>query len=185
MREMPNEAKAEEQKIEQERAHAAVRLEPVAMLKQRLRELLPSLPPAVALGHQATVREAIDMMREKQLSCVLVVERGQLVGVLTERDVVTKVAAAPLEVDRVPLRDVMRPDPDCLRLDDALMDALHQMHLGDYRHVPVVDEQRRPIALVSMQVIVSTLMASFPQEILNLPPTPTHSAEKAPTPEGA
>jgi CBS domain-containing protein len=185
MREMRDEAKAEEQKIAQERAHAAARLEPVAVLKMRLRELLPILPPAVALGHQATVREAIDLMRDKQLSCVLVVEQGQLVGVLTERDIVTKIAATAFEVDRVPLQDVMRPDPDCLQLDDVLMDALHQMYLGDYRHVPVVDEQGRPIALVSMQVIVSNLMASLPQELLNLPPTPAHSAENAPTPEGA
>jgi CBS domain-containing protein len=182
---MHNEAKAEEQEITQERENSAARLEPVAVLKRRLRDLLPTLPTAVALGHQATVREAIDIMREKQLSCVLVVEQGQLVGVLTERDVVTKVAAAPLEVDRVPLRDVMRLEPDCLQLDDALIDALHQMYLGDYRHVPVVDEQKRPTALVSMQAIVSALLESFPQEILNLPPTPTHSAENAPAPEGA
>jgi CBS domain-containing protein len=185
MREMQNEAKAEEQQIAQERAHSAARLEPVTVLQRRLRELLPTLPPAVALGHQATVHEAIDLMREHQVSCVLVVERGQLVGVLTERDVVAKVAATPLEVDRVPLRDIMRPDPDCLRLDDTLSDALHQMHLGDYRHVPVMDEEGRPTALVSVQMIVSALLASFPQELLNLPPTPAHSAEKAPTPEGA
>jgi CBS domain-containing protein len=185
MREMQNEVKAEEQQIAHERAHAAARLEPVAVLKRQLRELLPTLPPAVALGHQATVREAIDLMREHQVSCVLVVERGQLVGVLTERDVVTKVAATPLEVDRVPLREVMRPDPDCLRLDDALLDALHQMSLGDSRHIPVLDEQGRPTAMVSMQTIISALLASFPQELLNLPPTPAHSAENALRPEGA
>ena len=185
MREMQNEDKAEEQQIAHERAHAAARLEPVAVLKRHLRELLPTFPPAVALGYQATVREAIDLMREHQVSCVLVVERGQLVGVLTERDVVTKVAATPLDVDRVPLRDVMRPDPDCLRLDDALLDALHQMSLGDYRHIPVLDEQGRPTALVSVQAIVSALLASFPQELLNLPPTPAHSAENALRPEGA
>jgi CBS domain-containing protein len=185
MREMQNETKAEEQKIVQEREHSAARLEPIAVLKQRLRELLPTLSPAVTLGHQATVRQAVDVMREKQLSCVLVVEQEQLVGVLTERDVLTKVAATSLQVDRVLLRDVMRPEPDCLRLDDALMDALHQMYLGDYRHVPLVDEQGKPLALVSMQAVVGALMASFPQEILNLPPTPAHSAEEAPTPEGA
>jgi CBS domain-containing protein len=155
------------------------------VLQRRMRELLPALPPAVALGQRATVREALKIMREKQLSCVLVVEQGQLVGVLTERDVVTTVAGTPLDVDRVPLRDVMRPDPDCLRLDDTLVNALHQMYLGEYRHVPVVDEQGRPTALVSMQAIVGALVEAFPQEILNLPPTPAHSAEQAPTPEGA
>jgi len=185
MQEMRAEAQAEEQHIAQERAHSEARLEPVAVLQRRMRELLPTFPPAVALGQRATVREALELMRDKQLSCVLVVEQGQLVGVLTERDVVTKVAGAPLDVDRVPLRDVMRPDPDCLRLDDTLVDALHQMHLGDYRHVPVVDEQGRPTALVPMSTIVDLLMASLPQELMNLPPSPAHSADRAPAPEGA
>jgi CBS-domain-containing membrane protein len=143
----------------------------------------PTLPPAVALGHHAPVRDAIEVMREKQLSCVLVVEHGQLVGVLTERDVVTKVAATPLDVDHVPLREVMQPDPESLHLDDALVYAFHQMHRGAYRHVPVVDEQRRPTALVSMQAIIDELVAAFPQELLNLPPSPAHAI--APTPEGA
>jgi CBS domain-containing protein len=184
MRQMQNEAKAEEPQIMQERAHSEARLEPVAALQRRIRELLPTLPPAGALDQGAPVREAIVMMQEKQLSCVLLVEQGRLVGVFTERDVVTKVAAAPLDVDRVPLRDVMRPDPECLQLDDTLVDALHQMYLGDYRHVPVVDEQGRPTALVSMQALVDALVEALPQDLLNLPPTPAHSAEKAPTPEG-
>ena len=63
---------------------------PLPCMQRHIRELLPTLPPAVALGHQAPVRDAIAVMRQKQLSCVLVVEHGQLVGVFTERDVVTK-----------------------------------------------------------------------------------------------
>ena len=182
MREMREEAKAEEQKITQERAHSDVRLESVVVLQQRIRDM-PVLPPAVALGHQATVRDAIEVMRQKQLSCVLVVEHGQLVGVFTERDVLAKVAATPLDVDRVSLREVMQPDPECLQLDDALVYALHQMHRGAYRHVPVVDEQRRPTGLVSMQAIIDALVAAFPHELLNLPPSPAHAI--APAREGA
>ena len=182
MRAMREEAQAEEQQIMQERAHSDARLESVAVLKQPIRTLLP-LPPAVALGHRATVREAIAVMRQKQLSCVLVVEHGQLVGVFTERDVLTHVAATPLDVDQVLLCDVMQSDPECLQLDDALVYAFHQMHRGAYRHVPVVDEQRRPTALVSMQAIIDYLVASFPHELLNLPPSPAHAI--APTPEGA
>jgi hypothetical protein len=65
------------------------------------------------------------------------------------------------------------------------MDALHQMFVGEYRHVPVVDEHGRPTVLVSMQAIVDTLLAAFPQELLNRPPTPAHSDATAPTREGA
>jgi CBS domain-containing protein len=183
MEEMREETQAEEPQIGQERAQSAARLGSLAVLQRRIRELLPTLPTAVALGHQTPVRDAIEVMREKQLSCVLVVERGQLVGVFTERDVVTQVAATPLDVDHVPLRDVMQPDPECLQLDDELIYALHQMLRGAYRHVPVVDEQRRPTALVSLQAIIDALVAAFPHELLNLPPSPAHAI--APTPEGA
>ena len=134
MEAMREETQAEEQKIVQERAQSEARLASLAVLQRPIRELLPTLPPAVALGHQEPVRHALELMRQKQLSCVLVVEHGQLVGVLTERDVVTKVAATPLDVDHVPLRDVMALDPACLQLDDTLVDALHQMHRGAYRH---------------------------------------------------
>jgi CBS domain-containing protein len=185
MQEMRDEAKAEEQQIAQEREHSEARLEPVAILKRRVRELLSTLPLTAALDDGATVREALDIMREKQLSCVLVIGQGELVGIFTERDVVTTVTRAPLDIDHVPLRDVMRPNPECLALDDTLMDALHQMAVGEYRHVPVVDEQGRPAALVSMQVIVDTLLAALPQELLNRPPTPAHSDAIAPTREGA
>ena len=183
MEEMREETKAEEHKIVQERVHSEARLASLAVLQRPIRELLATLSPAVALGHQEPVRHAIEVMRQKQLSCVLVVEHGQLVGVLTERDVVTKVAATPLDVDHVPLQDVMQPDPECLQLDDALVYAFHLMHRGAYRHVPVVDEQRRPTALVSMQAILDALVAVFPHELLNLPPSSAHAI--APTPEGA
>src|SRR4029453_13860410 len=101
MEAMREETQAEEPQIGQERAQSEARLGALAVLQRRMRELLPTLPPAVALGHQAPVRDALAVMRQKQLSCVLVVERGQLVGVFTERDVVTKVVATPLDVDHV------------------------------------------------------------------------------------
>jgi CBS domain-containing protein len=185
MQEMRDEEKAEEQKIEQEREFYETRLEPVAVLKQQVRELLPTLPTAVALGQEASMREALDIMRDQQLSCVLLVEQGQLVGIFTERDVVTTVARTLLDIDHVMLRDVMRLNPECVVLDDTLMDVLHQMSVGEYRHVPVVDEQGQPTALVSMQTIFDTLMAAVPQELLNRPPTPAHSDAVAPTREGA
>jgi hypothetical protein len=59
------------------------------------------------------------------------------------------------------------------------------MSVGEYRHVPVVDEQGQPTALVSMQAIFDTLVAALPQELLNRPPTPAQSDAIAPTREGA
>jgi CBS domain-containing protein len=125
MQEIRDEAQAEEQHIAQERAHADARLEPVAVRRRRLRELDP-FPPAVTLEHTATVRDALEVMQRHPCRCVLVVEQGQLVGVFTERDVVTTVAAVPRPLDHMPLRDVMPPDPNALEMDDALVYAFHR-----------------------------------------------------------
>ena len=136
---------------------------------------LPTLQPAIGIAPSASVRAAIDTMKRERLSCVLVVEQGQLVGVFTERDVLTKVAAQDVDVDRTPVGACMRPNPETLELDDELVYALHRMSVDGYRHIPVVDAQGRPTAFVSMQAIVEYLIVLFPEEILNLPPSPAHS----------
>jgi CBS domain-containing protein len=105
------------------------------------------------------------------------------VGIFTERDVVTRVVAQEIDVDHVQMQEVMHPDPDSLGMEDELVYALHQMSLGEYRPLPVVDDQRRPVALVSMQDIIGYLLAFFPQEGFNFPPSPAHRI--APARDGA
>jgi len=84
---MREEVIAEEQQIAEERLRAETRPE-VAVLRRHIRDL-PMLQPAVTLDEQATVRDAVTAMRQEQTSCVLIVDQRQLVGVFTERDVVT------------------------------------------------------------------------------------------------
>jgi CBS domain-containing protein len=178
---MREEVITEEEQIADERLCAEAH--PAAVVLRRYIRDLPTLHPAVALDPQATVRDAIAAMQQARTSCVLIVDQGQLAGVFTERDVVTTVAVQERDLDRVAVREVMQPDPDSLGLDDELVYALHQMSVGNASHIPVLDAQRRPLAVVSLQAIVDDLVAAFPQEVLNLPPSPAHSI--APTPEGA
>jgi CBS domain-containing protein len=162
----------EEQQIAQERAHAEGGLE-ARVLRRPIREL-PTVQPAIILERCATVRDAVTAMQQAQMSCVLVVDQGRLAGIVTERDIVTQVVARESDVDHVQLHEVMHPDPDALGMEDELVYALHQMSLGEYRPLPVVDEQRRPVALVSMQDIIGYLLACFPHEGFNFPPSPAH-----------
>jgi len=50
--------------------------------------------------------------------------------------------------------------------------ALHVMVLEGFRHIPVVDEARKPVAVVSMRDLIEYLSEFFNREILNLPPQP-------------
>lgn len=108
-----------------------------ALLTERLAELSPRQP--VSVGPDDEVATAVALMQEQSIGCVTV-ETDRLVGILTERDIVLKLAGRPLAGIRV--RDVMTPDPVVLRGDDTIAVAIHKMALGGFRHIPLVSGGR-------------------------------------------
>jgi CBS domain-containing protein len=167
----------EEQQIADKRALDEARLA-AAGLHRTMGEL-PTLHPAVTCERNTTVRQAIETMQHERIGCVLVVEQNRLVGILTERDVLTKVAARGIDIDRLQVGELMTPNPECLGMDDEVVYALNQMSVGGYRHVPLIDDQGQPSGVVSMRDIVNYLVDLFPQEVLNLPPSPSHERPQA------
>jgi predicted transcriptional regulator len=115
------------------------------LLGQHLDELRPA--PPQALDASADVAQAIQLMHEEAIDCVLVTERGRLVGIFTDRDAVIKVAGT--RGDRRPLRDVMTRDPVVLRDDDPIAVAINKMAVGGFRHIPIVDSRGLPTGVVS------------------------------------
>jgi CBS domain-containing protein len=108
------------------------------LLDERLADLEPRKPIAVAPGDPAT--QAIAAMQEHRVGCVVVEDGGRLVGILTERDALLKLAGRPLE--GIAVRDVMTPDPVVLRVDDTIAVAIHKMAVGGFRHIPLVRDGR-------------------------------------------
>ncbi len=139
-------------------------------IREPLRILNPRSPRSVA--PTATLREAVDVMREHHIGCVLVVEREQLVGILTERDLLLKMESADMTE---PVARFMTPDPETLELDDPIVWALNRMSVGGYRHVPLVDRLGRPVGILSVKDIVHYIVALFPNEVLTLPPDPARA----------
>jgi len=136
---------------------------------------LPGLQAPIQLPSSASVRRAIRTMNEARVGCVMVVDGGRLVGVFTERDVLTRVAGSDVDVDTTPVSALMTRDPECLTLDDGITYALNRMSVGGFRHVPLVDDEGRPTGLVSMRHIVDYLVDLFPHAVLNLPPSPSRA----------
>jgi CBS domain-containing protein len=92
----------EEESIAEERAVDAARLG-TAITNRPIRKL-PTLREPMCVPPDATVRDAIDAMNEHRTGCVLVVDDGRLVGVFTERDVLTKIAAQGTDHDATDAR---------------------------------------------------------------------------------
>ena len=146
---------------------------------------LPVRDPLV-MAPNDTVTDAMRAMQREHRGCVLVTDDGtvgsKLLGIFTERDVLLRIVDRGKNPATLPLVDVMTPDPDVLPLNATVAYALNKMSVGGFRHVPVVDDERRPAFVISVRDIVSFLVEAFPREVLNLP------AEGHPTPrqrEGA
>lgn len=99
----------------------------------------------------ANARAAASEMLARKQSCVIVADGdGKLLGIVTDRDLtrVLVVGGAPMETTM--LGDLMTVDPDTLRGADHPRDALELMDLRGYRHLPVVDEGGRAVAVVTI-----------------------------------
>jgi len=137
------------------------------MIREPIRLLAPRRP--VTLPPSATVGDAIDTMREHRIGCVLVADNDRLLGIITERDLLLKVGAGQLGL---PVREFMTPDPEVLRPDDPIVYALNKMSVGGFRHVPLVDDERRPVGIVSVKDIIDYIVDFFPNDVLTVPPDP-------------
>jgi CBS domain-containing protein len=143
-----------------------------ALLNDRIAVLGPAEP--VCLRESATVQDAIERMLARRQAGVLIVDDDQrLVGIFTERDVLTRVAGQGRDPRQTALGTVMTRDPDALGPRDRVAYAVHSMSVAGYRTVPLVDAERRPLGVVTVSDVIRWLAGLFPEAILNLPPGDT------------
>jgi len=112
-------------------------------------------------------------MQSEHRGCVIVTDDGtpssKLSGIFTERDVLFRIVDQGRNPATLPLADVMTPDPEVLPVRSTVAYALNKMSLGGFRHLPVVDEEHRPVFVVSVRDVVGFLVEAFPREVFNLP----------------
>lgn len=135
-------------------------------------ETVARLHPTAAHSVQRTqtVADAVQLMRDRRVGCVLVCEGRQVVGIFTERDLMRRVLAMGRPVT-VPIVECMTPDPVTVQPRESIGTAIKRMQKGGYRHLPVVVDGR-PIGILSVKRVVNYLVSHFPGTVYNLPPRP-------------
>ncbi|MEO5737393.1 MAG: CBS domain-containing protein [Variovorax sp.] len=105
------------------------------------RTIFQSMPRrhVVSLGPQATVWEAACVMTKANCGSVLIVDTpGSLLGILTERDLMTRVVAKALDPGTTSVADIMTRNPHCAAPEMRVSDAVLVMIERGFRHLPVV-----------------------------------------------
>ena len=126
-----------------------------SLLDDRVSVLNPRLPVAVA--PQTPVGEVLQKLVAQSIGCVIVVEDEELVGIFSERDALQKLNVDIETLRERPVSDYMTAAPQTLEADSKVAFAVQRMDLGSYRHVPIVDDQGRPVGIVSVRDILRYL----------------------------
>jgi CBS domain-containing protein len=119
---------------------------------------LSDLPPGqlFSVDPQTMLSEVARKMRLEDSDAVAVMAGGQLLGIITERDLVRAIADG-IDPKQATATVIMTPNPATVTADeDVSVVALKMMNLG-IRHLPVVDGQGRPIGLISARNLVAVL----------------------------
>ncbi|MFQ5751015.1 MAG: cyclic nucleotide-binding/CBS domain-containing protein [bacterium] len=133
-----------------------------ATLRASIEMLNPCKPICVEIGTQ--VYEVIKVMKDNGIGCVCVVDNHELVGIFTERDVLIKVIGGKLNVQKIKIEDVMTPHPEYLFQDDQIAFALNRMHVGGFRHIPLLNFQGQPTGIISVKDIIGHLVKNLDAE---------------------
>ena len=86
--------------------------------------------------------EVVRLMKNSNSGCALVVDGTKLVGIFTEHDALLKMTSeVPADRGSIstaagPIKNLMSANPETLKEEDSVAEALNKMSLGRYRHIP-------------------------------------------------
>ena len=112
-----------------------------------------ALTPPPICGPQDTVEQAVEAMLKTRGGAVLVMEGARLVGIFTERDVLSRVVGQRRSPGSTLLSDVMTSPVLTVSEDTKVEKALLRMVEHHFRHLPLVDSHNQPIGLLSIRRI--------------------------------
>ena len=118
------------------------------------RTVFESIPRrhVLSLGPQANAWEAACVMTRANCGSVLVMEPpGKLLGIVTERDLMTRVLARALDPQRTSVLQIMTAHPQCVPPETRVSDAVLIMIERGFRHLPLVGPDRKVLGVFSMR----------------------------------
>ncbi len=104
----------------------------------------------ITLERDAPVIEAARRMRDSAIGDVLVTEKGRLVGIATDRDLVVRCLATGGDPEKTDLGSVCSEQLATLNVDDEIPRAVQLMEERAVRRLPVIDAEGRPVGIVSI-----------------------------------
>ncbi|MCA9053615.1 MAG: CBS domain-containing protein [Planctomycetaceae bacterium] len=118
------------------------------------------------LAPSDTLTDAADAMCRVSHGSAIICRDNQLVGIVTERDLL-RVAADDEDAFDAPIEEIMTSGPQTVTVSAALADAVRLMDQGGYRRLPVVDDHGAPAGVIDVKTVVNFVVEHMPHTVYN------------------
>lgn len=116
---------------------------------------------------KALVTEVSALMAKRHIGAILVIEKGRLAGIFTERDALVRVLAKGIDPATTLVGEVMTRNPDTIQPTESVQTALDLMAERGYRHLPVIDDGRL-YGIISIRDLYRSVKQQMEEDILLL-----------------
>ena len=114
-------------------------------------------PDVEVIRSDETIQEAAKKLARLNIGAMPICDGENLRGMLTDRDIVTKVIAEGKDPSKVTARDLESGEPVWVGADSSLEDAMHTMAHNKVRRLPVIDSNRKLVGMLSQADVVKAL----------------------------
>ena len=114
-----------------------------------------------SIAPESSVSETAKFMELKGVGFLVVSKENQVLGVISERDLVFKCLAEDLDPQQTKIDSIMTKDIVWTSLNEDLSKCLDRFKSGKFRHLPVSDETSMPAGIVTERDITSYLLSKI------------------------
>jgi CBS domain-containing protein len=110
-----------------------------------------------AVPPDTLVYDGLQLMAEKNIGALVVLEGEKLVGIISERDYARKVALKGKSSHQARVNEVMTPDPHVVTPDQNIAQCMELMTERQVRHLPVLEGEKL-VGIISIGDVVKTVI---------------------------
>ncbi len=119
-----------------------------------LKQLIEAKQSTVTVGPDDTVFTALALMAQFDIGALLVLERGKLVGIFSERDYARKIILKGKASKDTPVREIMSERISCVTLAQTVEECMALMTDRHVRHLPVIGANDEVLGILSIGDLV-------------------------------
>jgi len=127
----------------------------------KVRDIMYSGEKNPVVKRDTCFREVLEVMNEKQLGAVSVIDDGKLVGIITDGDVRRLILNTQLSLPNLFLVDVekiMIPAPKSISADAGLEEALERLEKYEFWVLPVVDNEGKLLGMIHLHTLLKAMI---------------------------